>query len=462
MKHWQVVMDSIKNITLLIVAGLVILLVYLTYFVVPPEANGPEFLFWGRMHIVLSTVPAIIYFNGKTRNHIFPFIPLISFFQLIAFGLPVYFVRVSSFQMNEMLSIPSMEVAFYGLIIFYATFFFVYNHVFKKIGSFKPIPDNLNTMYYNAMIISVLFIYIISVVFDLGAIQQLANFALYVYVGFSFSKLLRKRANFWETLIFCAVIGFEFVRRITSGLIAELAVFVLFLCLVISLEGSKKYLIAVFIIPFSVFYTQFSAVKGSYRQTTWFSNTQMSYEEKVNLIADLIENEEVKTVRYEDKQGKDNFLWRFSYPMAAFSLVYTKTPSEVPYWNGSSYLPFFTKFIPRVLWPSKPEENMGQRFGRAYKVIRDIDTGTSINTPILAEIFMNFGLLGFYIGMCLLGIFFIFLDKFFNRTSVSYLNQIVNMSIIFPLMIMESNFSLTYGNLFLICISLYFIFRTIK
>ena len=34
--------------------------------------------------------------------------------------------------------------------------------------------------------------------------------------------------------------------------------------------------------------------------------------------------------------------------------------------------------------------------------------------------------------MCLLGIFFIFLDKFFNSKAVTYDNQIVNMSIIFP------------------------------
>ncbi|MBS1743298.1 MAG: hypothetical protein JST81_09710 [Bacteroidetes bacterium] len=455
-------MESVKNRALLLIAGLIIALIYLTYFVVPPEANGEEYLYWGRMHVILSSIPAIIYFNSDTRKHVFPFICLVSFFQLIAFGLPVYFMRINSYQMNEILNLESMRVAWYGLLLFYATYFFVYNYVFKNLRPFHSIPDKLSPMYYNAMISVMLLIYLLSVVFELTAIQQLANFALYVFVGFGIYRLLQRRSSFWETSVLMLVIGFETVRRVTSGLIAELAVFVLFLCILIMLEGSKRYIVALLVIPFAIFYTQFSAVKGSYRQTTWFTNTNMSYEEKVELIANLIENEEKKAIKYEDKQGKDNFLWRFSYPAAGFSLVYSKTPSEVPYWYGSSYFPLFTKFIPRVLWPSKPEENMGQRFGRAYKVIRDVDTGTSINTPILAEIYMNFGLLGFYIGMFLLGILFIFLDKFFNSTAVSYPNQIVNMSIIFPLMIMESNFSLIYGNVFLICLSMYFIFRFIK
>ena len=200
-------------------------------------------------------------------------------------------------------------------------------------------------------------------------------------------------------------------------------------------------------IPFLLFYVQFSAVKGTYRKIAWFGNRNLSYEERIDLITDLMEKNE-QQANYADKEGKDNFLWRFSYPMAALSLVLTKTPSEVPYWNGESYLPFFTKFIPRALWPKKPEENMGQRFGIAYRIIKPGDKATSINTPILAELYMNFGFTGFYIGMFLLGLFFIFLDKFFNNRFISIDNQIVNLSIIFPFIIMESNFSLVFGNLF--------------
>jgi hypothetical protein len=268
--------------------------------------------------------------------------------------------------------------------------------------------------------------------------------------------------NLWETLIFFAVLGFELVDRVTSGLIAELAMFLLFLCLVIFLEGSKKYLVAIFLTLFVIFYSQFANVKGTYRSIAWFGGKQLSYEEKVALIAELIERDEKKASTEDDKQGKENFLWRFSYPMAALSMVITKTPDPVPYWDGITYLPLFTKFIPRVIWPTKPEEGLGQHFGKTYKIIRERDTSTSINTPVLTELYMNFGLNGFYIGMFCLGLLFIFLDKFLNSNSVDYENQIVNISILFPVMIMESNFSLTYGNVVLICISLYLIFRFIK
>jgi len=451
----------LKSLPLLIIGGMIMVLVYLVYFHTAPENNGADYLFWGKMHIILSTIPAVIYFNGYTRKSIFPFIAFVSFFQLIAFGLPVFFIRINSFQMNDVLNVEAMEIGFWGLLIFYFTYFFMYPYLFQRVKPFMPIPKTLDTVYFNVLIVLVLLIYAFSKFFQLVAIRHLGNFSLYVYLGFTITKLIRKRANLWEMLIFGLVLGFELVDRLTSGLIAELATLVLFLSLILILEGSKKYLIAVFMVPFLIFYVQFSSVKGTYRNIAWFGKKTLSYEEKVNLIADLIEKDEKKP-DFDDKEGKDNFLWRFSYPMSALSLVVTKTPSVVPYWNGETYLPFFTKFIPRALWPTKPEENMGQRFGKTYRIIKQRDNATSINTPILTELYMNFGVKGFYIGMFMLGIFFVFLDKFFNSKSVTYDNQIVNMSIIFPLLIMESNFSLIYGNLFLICISLFLIFRTIK
>ena len=77
-----------------------------------------------------------------------------------------------------------------------------------------------------------------------------------------------------EILIFCVVIGFELVDRLTSGLIAELATLILFLSLVLILEGSKKYLIAVFMVPFLIFYVQFSSER-TYRETlhVWHKKT---------------------------------------------------------------------------------------------------------------------------------------------------------------------------------------------
>lgn len=410
---------------------------------------------------MLNALPAVLYFGGNYKRTIFPFIAFVAFFQLIAFGLPVYFIRIDSFQMNELLNLDAMRIGFWGLLIFYCTYFFFYSYSFQRLKPYSSIPKSLDPGFFNTLIFVMLGIYVFAQVFQLNAIKHLGNFSLYVYIGFTVTKLLRRRANLWETLIFIGVMGFELVDRVTSGLIAELAILLLFLSLIVILEGSRKYLLAVFIIPFAIFYVQFSAVKGDYRNMAWFGKKQLNYEEKVALMAELIEKNE-KKMNYDDKEGKDNSLWRFSYPMAALSLVVTKTPDPVPYWDGVSYLPLFTKFIPRALWPDKPEENMGQKFGKTYKVIKQRDNATSINTPIMTEIFMNFGERGFYIGMFILGLFFIFLDKFFNSRAVSYDNQIVNMSIIFPLMIMESNFSLVFGNIFLISISLILLFRMVK
>ena len=204
------------------------LLAYLIYFHTAPADNNPEYLFWGKMHIVLSTIPAIIYFYGYAGKTTFPFIAFVALFQMIAFGLPVFFIRVSSYQLNEILNLNAMETGFWGLLVFYLTYFALYKYIFQRIKPFRPIPKSLDPLYFNVLIFSVLLIYASSKFFNLVAIKQLGTFTLYVYLGLTITKILRKRANLAEIWIFIGVMIFELVDRVTSGLIAELATFILF------------------------------------------------------------------------------------------------------------------------------------------------------------------------------------------------------------------------------------------
>jgi hypothetical protein len=144
-----------------------------------------------------------------------------------------------------------------------------------------------------------------------------------------------------------------------------------------------------------IFSVLFSPVKASYRTYQFTTNSVF---EKLVVMYELITSNDL--TNYEntiEKKTKDGPVWRLSYPLSAVSLVKEKTPSTIPYWKGESYLPIFTKLIPRFLWPDKPKENMGQEFGHRYGILAWDNLTTSMNTPIIAEAYMNFGDTGFYL-----------------------------------------------------------------
>jgi hypothetical protein len=140
-------------------------------------------------------------------------------------------------------------------------------------------------------------------------------------------------------------------------------------------------------------------------------------------------------------------------------MVTKMTPSRVPYWNGKSYEPIVYKFIPRFVWPNKPKEEMGQLFGHKYKVIADEDKSTSMNTPIFAEAYMNFGDLGVITISIILGFLMSYIGANINETTFSVnsseeiLNnlQIAQYSVV--LTQWESNFSMMIGKIVIIYLS---------
>ena len=45
---------------------------------------------------------------------------------------------------------------------------------------------------------------------------------------------------------------------------------------------------------------------------------------------------------------------------------------------GKTYIPILSKFIPRQLWPNKPQETFGNDYGRSYMFLPDYDKKTSV------------------------------------------------------------------------------------
>lgn len=136
-----------------------------------------------------------------------------------------------------------------------------------------------------------------------------------------------------------------------------------------------------------------------------------------------------------------------------FSLVWLyhrvaeDTPDRVPYWMGESYRPLVGAAVPRLLWPGKPVEDSGFRFGERYGFLKEADRRTSLNVPWIVELRANFGLVGVLAGMALFGVLFALLDRLLNRPGGGVPEAAVGLGLIAPLVYPESNFSVMTGSL---------------
>src|SRR5262249_13027537 len=86
--------------------------------------------------------------------------------------------------------------------------------------------------------------------------------------------------------------------------------------------------------------------------------------------------------------------------VGALSVIVRDTPRAVPYQNGRTLGLFFVAFIPRVVWPDKPEITMGQWMPDMYGSV-GIENNTAVTA--LGDYYLNFGTLGVIGGMLFLG-----------------------------------------------------------
>jgi hypothetical protein len=93
--------------------------------------------------------------------------------------------------------------------------------------------------------------------------------------------------------------------------------------------------------------------------------------------------------------------------IAELATVIEKTPDVMDFQLGKTYMPFFSSFIPRFIWPTRPQSILDNEFGRKYGLISQGDFITVVNIPAFpTELYINFHIIGVGIGMLLLGILF--------------------------------------------------------
>jgi hypothetical protein len=122
-----------------------------------------------------------------------------------------------------------------------------------------------------------------------------------------------------------------------------------------------------------------------------------------------------------------------------------QTPERVPYLEGATLNNLATNLVPRVFWPEKPTEVMGQWVGHTYGILEPADHITSINLPWLVEFYINFGIPGVILGMAAAGALLALLEGVLLRAAMTDVEIVSGWALLFRFFYQESNISLMLG-----------------
>lgn len=117
-----------------------------------------------------------------------------------------------------------------------------------------------------------------------------------------------------------------------------------------------------------------------------------------------------------------SFLERVSLK-SSIETVAERVGQDVEYQRGSTLLPMLAAFVPRVVWPDKPDAAAGQVFNREFgiSIYRDV----YISPTHLGELYWNFGWAGVLIGMTLIGGLLGFVNSRFDLSTHPSLTRLL-------------------------------------
>lgn len=164
-----------------------------------------------------------------------------------------------------------------------------------------------------------------------------------------------------------------------------------------------------------------SPVKSDYREMVWFGGepgaAEMSSPEKAlfwvgqatQYWADTLSGGRGLTEATASAAGRADFIHQVAH-------IHSMTPAIIPYQNGGTYSYFLVSFIPRILWPDKPEAGSANAFYAVTYGITDEEGArkTTFGVSFLGEAFINFGWSGVVLIMLLQGLVISLLEHVFG------------------------------------------------
>ena len=412
--------------------------------------------------VIVGMLPTVL-FGFSNRQHLIPFIQLHGAYYAIAYGA----TNLIQYGYVKLADSAALTTAlFYALLGILATYL-GYGYIGTLSRGVRPLRVDLTLSDRSLFIIGAVFVGCDVATRVVPAIAALPSASQAVFsLGFLGSCFLaavvvKQGVRAWVRVPAIAVLGAYVLVRLAEGTLAP-PMLIGATCVVMYWYHRRR-------IPWLVIgtvivgYALINPTKNEIRATTWGGNYTLS--EQVDVFLDVAW-EQLSDFghrsQFEEQKYFATSLTRLGGAQL-FARTLEQIPAHAPFWEGRSLLPLLTKPIPRIFWADKPEENIGNTFGRI--VIGVLDPGdyvTAVNIPWIVDLYANFGLAGIVVGMTIIGIFLRYLVEKFSGTPGNPLRFYFGVALVLPLFWAESNISGMLGGLFWSFVLYYVTFRALR
>ena len=104
-------------------------------------------------------------------------------------------------------------------------------------------------------------------------------------------------------------------------------------------------------------------------------------------------------------------------------MIVARTGNDVKYQDGHTLVPLLGVFIPRLIWPAKPDVATGRVMNREFNVSDQEET--YISPSHLGELYWNFGWPGAVVGMSVIGVLLGYLGRWCDLSHATNLTRIL-------------------------------------
>jgi len=412
--------------------------------------------------VMLGALPSIVSLISRREAALLPLMPLHGLFYAYIFGLPVFSSALDWSRVHSTVITETLYLTIVGIICLLVGY---YASRGLYTSSRRPIRF-LNNVTLKRRIFVAWILYamhmLLQLVPSLGSLPSVGQLSTplgHLSTGMLLMLALENVVSKKHLILLTVAIGFSLVIKLLSGSLAQ-AVFLLVL-LGILYWGKKRSLPLGFIFICCVIAVLLNPMKSKYRDLTFVAvdSVQLSYSYKAKLFYEATYDHYVNNDSDPSEGIDSGVVNRIGHSVTAFADVINMTPEQVPYWLGGSYLTLWTSFIPRFLWPAKPQATIGNEFGHRYKLLAPHDKSTSHNLPWLAEFYANFGTIGVLTGMLAVGVLFRLLVQKLSVPISSSIEYVLGATVTFSLFYAESNFALMVGGVLTSYFALFFLLR---
>lgn len=348
-----------------------------------------------------------------------PMFELICLAYLVQFDLPV-FLNVNGVFIQTQVDYVPWNDTFQTLIlvglgvgtmiaIFYMT---INSRLTRKLGHVDlPLDPDARRRYITVGIALGLIATLVPIPFSsIESIARVIANQLNVAIILLAYEVYRGRADRrWTFLLYAAVAG-SALTGLSSGVL-ESAATPFVLLFVVYWHAKKRVPVRVLSVGLIIF-VLLQSDKTDYRRTAWLgpqaatlSQTQRA-ELWLTLLTSKVQQLGSGDVAANLETTVQASVGRLDF-VHIFARVHSLTPSLLPYYQGISYQYFISGWVPRVVWPDKPEAIAAQRrltVDYGFQLPTNV-TSYSFGLGQITEAYANFGPLGVIIFMLLQGLF---------------------------------------------------------